>query len=126
MPRKSRNTPPDTDVSTTNHSIFINNYPRKLCRERNSETAHPFVSVSFAFHDVWASFALPLSMISRSTKHNGDNINGFCNLFLGQPDEIRTVSVPVKPGEYEKIQLSNLEIKNTIENNRASYKAAHA
>ena len=129
MPRKPKqNTAADLGANpSATDRIFINNYPSTLCHERiNGKSSISFSSISFKFHDAWASFILLNSFISESTKSNGTLINNCKNLFLGKPDEIRLVSVPRGDGMYDAIKLSNQEILNTIESNRVSYKAAHA
>ena len=119
MARKSiRNEPQDKAAS--NNAVFINNYPLALCHART--TTRSFTSVNFKLNGRWASFALPNNMLMQSNKRNGQPIPTCKNLFLGQADEVRTVSVQNTNGGYDNIKMSNAEILKIITENRVAYR----
>ena len=121
MPRKSN----ASDVQSPPEKIFINNYPAKLCHEHiNGKSSISFTSISFMLNNAFASFLLPNKMIYESRRANMTIVPDSFTLFLGSPNEIRNVSVPGENGLYKNIKLTNQEIWETIEKNRAEYRAA--
>lgn len=123
MARKTTRSDPKASDKPDNQAVFINNYPAALCHERTSTNV--FTSVAFKLNDKWASFALANTMLRQSNRHNGQPIPNCLNLFLGKSDEMRSVSIQDGNGGYENIKMSNADILNIIQSNRAAYKAAH-
>ena len=110
--------------SPSAQSVYINNYPNGLIHPRASHRPNLFNSVSFKLNETWASFALPLSMAKQATKRNGEEISDYSNLFLGQSD--RTRKVYVRDGQnFRCIEMTNQQILDAIQADRAIYKAEH-
>lgn len=105
-------------------SVFINNYPRSLCRKRASESNSIFMSVAFRFQDAWATFTLPLSMVKESTRRDGSTIDNCYNLFLGKSTEQRNISIKNADGKYEKLKMSCADIQHLIAEAREAYSAS--
>ena len=119
-----KETSPPADVAAKGTAIFINNYPRTLCHNRSSSsTGKSFYSVAFRYGDNWASLPLPASMVRASTKRDGTELEKCFNLFLGQSDEKRTISVQKSYGVYEKVRMTCSEIKQAITEAREAYAA---
>ncbi|MCQ2522113.1 MAG: hypothetical protein MJ105_07020 [Lachnospiraceae bacterium] len=112
------------DATVEESSVFINNYPRALCRKRASENNNIFMSVAFRLNDAWATFTLPLSMVKESTRRDGSTINNCYNLFLGKSTEQRNISIKNADGKYEKQKMSCADIQRFIIEARNAYAAS--
>lgn len=120
MAKKKNN----TDAISEESSVFINNYPRALCRKRASENNSIFMSIAFRLNDAWATFTLPLSMVKESTRRDGSEIQNCYNLFLGKSSEQRNISIKNADGKYEKQKMSCADIQHFILEARNAYAAS--
>lgn len=102
--------------------VEIQHYPESLIREHPSNFDDgTFLTLSFRFRDKWASFILDESEVEQSMRSNGQVIPGRINISLGDPDEIRNVSIQEDGGEYVNQPMYNKSIYAEIMRNRRRY-----
>ncbi len=109
--------------------LEIRNYPISLIHEHTScEDGSVFYSLSFRWKDSWASLLIPKEAISQSIMRNGKPIEGRLNITLGDPEQIRNVSIMSDDtsGEYERKPLFNRTILSAIRSSKESYLRAIA
>ncbi len=122
----SKNT---TSEQTDSSVLEIRNYPISLIHEHTSdEDGSVFYSLSFRWKDSWASLLIPKDAISQSIMRNGKPIEGRLNITLGDPEQIRNVSImsDESNGEYERKPLYNRTILSAIRSSKESYLRAIA
>ena len=122
----SKNT---TSEHTDSAVLEIRNYPISLIHEHTSdEDGSVFYSLSFRWKDSWASLLIPKDAISQSIMRNGKPIEGRLNITLGDPEQIRNVSImsDESNGEYERKPLYNRTILSAIRSSKESYLRAIA
>jgi len=122
----SKNT---TSEQTDSAVLEIRNYPISLIHEHTSdEDGSVFYSLSFRWKDSWASLLIPKDAISPSIMRNGKPIEGRLNITLGDPEQIRNVSImsDESNGEYERKPLYNRTILSAIRSSKESYLRAIA
>lgn len=122
----SKNT---TSEQTDSAVLEIRNYPISLIHEHTSdEDGSVFYSLSFRWKDSWASLLIPKDAISPSIMRNGKPIEGRLNITLGNPEQIRNVSImsDESNGEYERKPLYNRTILSAIRSSKESYLRAIA
>lgn len=122
----SKNT---TSEQTDSAVLEIRNYPISLIHEHTSdEDGSVFYSLSFRWKDSWASLLIPKDAISQSIMRNGKPIEGRLNITLGDPEQIRNVSImsDESNGEYERKPLYNRTILSAIRSSKESYLRAIA
>ena len=107
-------------------NLWINNYSDKLIsKERTGSNGRCFKSILFncsAIGGTLASVTVSPKQIRQSTRRNGEPINGFSCILLGAPDTERVVTF--RNGDtFEKITMTIQEIYDSIEQNRADWKA---
>jgi len=122
----SKNT---TSEQTDSAVLEIRNYPISLIHEHTSdEDGSVFYSLSFRWKDSWASLLIPKDAISPSIMRNGKPIEGRLNITLGDPEQIRNVSImsDESDGEYERKPLYNRTILSAIRSSKESYLRAIA
>ena len=122
----SKNT---TSEQTDSAVLEIRNYPISLIHEHTSdEDGSVFYSLSFRWKDSWASLLIPKDAISPSIMRNGKPIEGRLNITLGDPEQIRNVSImsDESNGEYERKPLYNRTILSAIRSSKENYLRAIA
>ena len=122
----SKNT---TSEQTDSAVLEIRNYPISLIHEHTSDgDGSVFYSLSFRWKDSWASLLIPKDAISQSIMRNGKPIEGRLNITLGDPEQIRNVSImsDESNGEYERKPLYNRTILSAIRSSKESYLRALA
>lgn len=102
--------------------LYIRNYPEQLCHEHVRDN-FSFSSISFRFGEKFASFLLPKVFITESTRYNLTLIPKCVNIALGNCNDMRKISI-LEDGKYKYIKLTNQEIWDAIQQNRAEYKAS--
>ena len=119
MSKKSHETiSPATDPSV----ISVRNYPAKLCREHPSKDGvNTFRSISFMYDGSWASFIAYDDDLVPSVRRDGEIIPNRLDLTLGDPDDVRFVSVKTAEDTYERKAMFNRTILNSITSNRQTY-----
>lgn len=110
---------------TKNATLYINNYPKSLCRERNG-TGRPFFSVSFQRDSEWCSFIVPSELVRKSRKKDFCLNENCVTITLGSADEIRAVSIAHGENDYEEIEMSNNSILEAVNASREAYAMANA
>jgi hypothetical protein len=125
----------DTNMPKNNHSeqtdsavLEIRNYPVSLIHEHiSSEDKSVFYSLSFRWKDSWASLWIPKDAISQSLMRNGKPIEGRLNITLGDPEQIRSVSIMSDDSSgYKRKPLYNRSILSAIRASKESYLRAIA
>ena len=106
---------------TTSSVIEIKNYPTALIHKHKSEKGDEFNSISFMWKDKWASFVLNPGAISQSISRKGNAIEGKMNIFLGEADQVRNVSVLEADSSYRRQPMFNRTILAEITSQRENY-----
>ena len=121
MPAKKTN--PTNEAEPMPSGAMIRNYPKTLCHEHISGLDnHKFYAVSFKFMNDWASFIIGEDDVQQATRRNGDIISDCVNILLGDPDDVRHVSVSANDGEgYINQPMFNRTICSSIAANRKNY-----
>lgn len=121
MPKKN----PETISPATDSSVIsVHNYPAKLCREHPSrDGVSTFRSISFVYDGSWASFiAYDEDLnLTPSVRRDGEIIPDRLDLTLGDPDDVRFVSVKTADDTYERKAMFNRTILNSIMRDRQTY-----
>ena len=117
MSKSNRTTSPaSSDV------IEIKNYPAYLIHEHvSSDDGSVFRTLSFRFRNAWASLILPDGSVSQSVSRKGKNIEGRQNVFPGDPEQIRNVSVLQDDSTYQRTPMFNRTILSAITESRQEY-----
>ena len=117
MSKSSRSTQPaSSDV------IEIRNYPASLIHDHvSSDDGSVFQTLSFRFKNAWASLILPEGSVSQSVTRNGKTIEGRQNVLLGNPEQIRNVSVLKDDDTYQRTPMFNRSILSAISESRQEY-----
>lgn len=117
MSRSSRSTQPaSSDV------IEIRNYPASLIHDHvSSDDGSVFQTLSFRFKNAWASLILPEGSVSQSVTRKGKSIEGRQNVLLGDPEQIRNVSVLKDDDTYQRTPMFNRSILSAISESRQEY-----
>ena len=102
--------------------VVIRNYPASLIHEHvSSDDGSVFKTLSFRFKDAWASLILPEGSVSQSVTRNGKTIEGRQNVLLGNPEQIRNVSVLKDDDTYQRTPMFNRSILSAISESRQEY-----
>ena len=111
-----------TSSSKSSDSIEIKNYPASLIHEHvSSADGAVFKTLSFRFKDAWASLILPEESVSQSVTRKGKNIEGRRNILLGDPEQVRNVSVLQDDSTYQRTPMFNRTIMAAITKSREEY-----
>lgn len=109
---------------TASKKIYLNNYPKSLCREREG-SSRPFMSVSFQMTDLrWASFIIPVGLERNSLRRDGTIIENCITLPLGEPSAKRLVSIAQGEG-FEDVTMTNQEIYDAVMISRTAFQVAN-
>lgn len=112
-------------MAKTNHTVStvveIKNYPASLIHRHKSDNGDEFNSLSFRWKDQWASCILPTEAVSQSTSRKGETIEGRMNISLGEPDQVRNVSIQMPDSSYKRTPMFNRSILSAITSQRESY-----
>ena len=101
--------------------VILRNYPAALCRERIAEGDYQFHSVSFKFGNSWASFIIDKEFIQQATRRNGDVIPNRVNIMLGEPDDVRIVSVSAGDGNFDRRPMFNSTVCSAVIADKKDY-----
>ena len=102
--------------------VVIRNYPASLIHEHvSSDDGSVFKTLSFRFKDAWASLILPEGSVSQSVTRNGKTIERRQNVLLGNPEQIRNVSVLKDDDTYQRTPMFNRSILSAISESRQEY-----
>ena len=114
---------PETISPATDPSVIsVRNYPSKLCRERQSKDGvSTFRSISFMYDGTWANFIAYDEDLKPSVRRSGEVIPDRLDLTLGNPDDVRFVSVQTGKDTYERKAMFNRTILNSIMLDRQTY-----
>lgn len=117
MSKSNRTTSPaSSDV------VVIRNYPASLIHEHvSSDDGSVFRTLSFRFRNVWASLILPDGSVSQSVSRKGKNIEGRQNVLLGDPEQVRNVSLQENDGTYRRQPMFTKTILSSIMESRQEY-----
>lgn len=111
-----------TSSSKSSDSIEIKNYPASLIHDHvSSDDGSAFKTLSFRFKDSWASLILPEGVVSQSVTRKGKNIEGRRNVLLGDPEQVRNVSVLQDDSTYQRTPMFNRTILSAITESREEY-----
>ncbi len=116
MPRSNH-----TSNTADSAMVEIRNYPTSLIHDYTSSDGSVFHSLSFRWKDAWASLILPGESVSQSVMRNGKPIEGRQNIILGDPEQIRNVSVRQEDGSYSRVPVFNRSILSAITASRQEY-----
>ena len=117
MPKSNRST-----QSASSDVIEIRNYPASLIHDHvSSDDGSVFQTLSFRFKNAWASLILPEGSVSQSVTRNGKTIEGRQNVLLGNPEQIRNVSVLKDDDTYQRTPMFNRSILSAISESRQEY-----
>ena len=105
---------------TTESAVEIRNYPAAFIHKHKSEDGE-YASFSFRWKDKWASCFLPSGALSESTTRKGEAIEGRMNIFLGDPEQVRNVSIQKDNNTYQRTPMFNQSILSAITENRQEY-----
>lgn len=93
----------------------VHAYPSALCRKQKSKNGrNTFYSISFMFKDAWSTFILNDEDLSPSKRADGTIIENRNDLNLGEPDDVRFVSMKTGPDTFERKALFNSTIASAI------------
>ena len=117
MSKSNRTTSPaSSDV------VVIRNYPASLIHEHvSSDDGSVFRTLSFRFRNAWASLILPDGSVSQSVSRKGKNIEGRQNVLLGDPEQVRNVSLQENDGTYRRQPMFTKTILSSIMESRQEY-----
>lgn len=129
---KTKNNQTETEVMNSTEipaaeAVILRNYPGALIRTRQSKDRNGnFNSVSFIYQGSWASVILDGSAMSPSKRRDGSEISEHYDLCLGDPDEVRWVSVRAgdddeSGSDYKRIPMFNRTIEASITESRMAY-----
>ena len=129
---KTKNNQTKTEVMNSTEipaaeAVILRNYPGALIRTRPSKDGTgKFNSVSFIYQGSWASVILDDSAMSPSKRRDGSEISEHYDLCLGDPDEVRWVSVRAgdddeSGSDYKRIPMFNRTIEASIAESRMAY-----
>lgn len=119
MPKKSKS---DSTANSTPSSLMIYNYPQSLCHQHSNPDGTIFHSISFRYKDSWASFIVDENSIQQATRRNSDVIPSRVNISLGDPEDVRSVSILADDGEtYISQPMFNSTIYSSIAAGRKDY-----
>ena len=108
--------------SASSDVIEIRNYPASLIHDHvSSEDGSVFKTLSFRFKDAWASLILPEGSVTQSVTRKGKTIEGRQNVMLGNPEQIRNVSILKDDDTYQRTPMFNRSILSAISENRQEY-----
>ena len=115
----------ETAAKPANKRIYLNNYPKSLCREHEG-ASRPFMSISFQMTDLrWASFIVPTGLERNSLRRDGTIIENCITLPLGEPSAKRLVSVACGD-TFEDVTMTNQEIYDSVIASREAFQVANA
>lgn len=111
-----------TSSPVSSDSIEIRNYPASLIHDHvSSDDSSVFKTLSFRFKNAWASLILPEEAVSQSVTRRGKNIEGRRNILLGDPEQVRNVSVLQDDSTYQRTPMFNRTIMSAITKSREEY-----
>ena len=111
-----------TPSQASSDVVVIRNYPASLIHEHvSSDDGSVFKTLSFRFKDAWASLILPEGSVSQSVTRNGKTIERRQNVLLGNPEQIRNVSVLKDDDTYQRTPMFNRSILSAISESRQEY-----
>ncbi len=105
----------------TNSVVEIRNYPTSLIHKHKNEDGSEFASFSFLWKKNWASCVLPPGALTQSTTRKGEAIEGRMNISLGDPDQVRNVSIQKDDNTYPRTPMFNRSILSAVSENRQDY-----
>ena len=106
---------------TTNSVVEIRNYPASLIHKHKNEDGSEFESFSFLWNKNWASCVLPPGALTQSTTRKGEAIEGRMNISLGDPEQVRNVSIQKDDNTYQRTPMFNRSILSAISESRQDY-----
>jgi len=106
---------------TTNSIVEIKNYPEKLIHRHKSAESGETCSVSFFWNNKWASFWVNPEAVSQSVTRKGESLKGKMTISLGNPEDVRTISVQESDSSYKRQPMFNRTILAEITNQRENY-----
>ena len=108
--------------STSSDVIEIRNYPASLIHDHvSSDDGSVFQTLSFRFRNAWASLILPTGSVSQSVSRKGKTIEGRQNILLGDPEQVRNVSVFNDDKTIQRTPMFNRTILSAITESRQEY-----
>lgn len=118
----------DNHSSIDETSIEVKNYPASLCREHQSQyDDSTFLTLSFCFQNRWASFIIDSCDLEPSMRRNGEELPDRFNIILGDPEDIRNVSLSSEDGVgFVNQPMYNRTIRDAILKSRKDYVRAIA
>ena len=85
------------------------------------------MSISFRYQDRWASVIIDEDSLEPSLRRNGEELPDRFNIVLGDPDEIRNVSLSSEDGEsYINQPMYNRTILDSILSSRREFRKSLA
>ena len=106
---------------TTNSVVEIRNYPTSLIHKHKNEDGSEFESFSFLWNKNWASCVLPPGALTQSTTRKGEAIEGRMNISLGDPEQVRNVSIQKDDNTYQRKPMFNRSILTAVSESRQDY-----
>lgn len=110
-------------------ALYLNYVNEKLIHERTSRrTGKPFYTLSLRSaksESGWASIFVRKENIIQSTTKEGDAVEGYKNVKLGEPQQAISVSI-LKGGKYVSIVTTVEKVKKIYDDERQAYRDAHA
>ncbi|WP_196812549.1 hypothetical protein [Butyrivibrio sp. XPD2002] len=79
------------------------------------------IELSFRWKEAWASLILPEENVFQSITRKGEYIDGRLDVILGDPEEVRTVSVLQEDNTYKPTPMFNRTILSAINKSKQEY-----
>ena len=113
-------------MSKNNHidnSLQVRNYSSSLVREHESVFGDkPFMTVSFRYKDRWGSFIINPDDLEPSMRRDGEEIPNRINITLGDPDDVRMVSLTTSDGNgFTNQAMFNRTIMQSIQSSKHEF-----
>lgn len=105
----------------TNSVVEIRNYPTSLIHKHKNEDGSEFESFSFLWNKNWASCVLPPGALTQSTTRKGEAIEGRMNISLGNPEQVRNVSIQKDDNAFQRTPMINRSILTAVSESRHEY-----
>lgn len=117
-----------TNPAASDSALQVKNFPASLCRRHQSQyDGSEFMSISFRYQDRWASVIIDEDSLEPSLRRNGEELPDRFNIVLGDPDEIRNVSLSSEDGEsYVNQPMYNRTILDSILSSRREFRKSLA
>jgi hypothetical protein len=121
-------------MANKTNGAFANRISEKLIHyNTNKKTDKQFANVSIPYAESLNGYATtPVSMgqVLDAKNQDGSIATGVKNIYLGEADKTRDLSVLVKeatkrkPAEYKTVTLTNKEIADLVKADKAAYRKA--